>query len=264
MTSGGKVLAILGIVFLVVLALLGIGVLILFIAFDGMHMIAMNNSDSGIAWLALAVIVVFLGGGIAGIVFLVRRLRGARLASPAVAGGAVTLAPLDTQVLRIALIAHFVLIAVSLALNFARASHTRLTLGVPADHTPFKWIIFGLASSIAYAAPYIAVFVFVMQPVIYRRALITAIVYAAVSFFSTFFWTSGYIFRSSSTPFLGMFAVGLAVDIWIAVAALTAFMRFPDRRNAAADFLLLSIASVFYLVVLHFGATTFASMLYRS
>jgi hypothetical protein len=265
MSTGGKVLAILGILLLGVLIAAGCMLLFLFFAFDGPHSIAINNSDATVFWIALIVSVVLIGGGITGIVFLARRLRGsARATAPAYPATALPsasdgLALVDVQLLRAAILAHFVLGAVTLGLNVSRFTHASAYAAMPHSN---RWMVYAIFSVFAYAAPYIAVFVFICQRRIYRRALITAVVYAFVSILFSFFWMRAFS-TLGGLSYLSFTLLALAIDLWIAVAALVAFMRFPDRRNAGADFALLSVAAVVYLVVLRVGASTFASMLYR-
>jgi len=268
MTGAGKALAIIGIILLSFVTLLGCGLLLLFVACDGMTILGGqrgNSSDrEALAWI-LGFGLVFLLGGLGGIIAIARKLRRSGAQAPGVpppGGPYITAAPLDVQPLRIALIAHFVMLAFSLAFSVVR----NVGGASPYSGQPHavRWVFYSVVSIFAYSAPYIAVFVFLFQRAIYRRALIVAIVYALASFFFSLRWLP-FMFRASSMavpyyPFLAF--AGLAIDIWIAVAGIMIFQRFPDRRNAAVEFILFSVAAIFYLIFVSLASTSLAKLVY--
>ena len=271
MTGAGKALAIIGIILLAFVTLLGCGFLLLFVACDGFSVLTgtkgSSSSDQQALMVILAIGLVFLLGGLGGIIAIARRLRRSGAQAPGLpppGGPYVTSAPLDVQPLRLAIIAHFVMIAISLALTVIRVMQPTAY----SYSSPMKSLIFALIDSVAYAAPYIAVFIFLFQRTIYRRALVVAIVYGFASIFFSLRWLP-MLFRGpgGSQAFMGQYMfiwiAGIAIDIWIAIAGIMAFQRFPDRRNAAVEFILFAIAALFYLLIISALSTTFATMVYR-
>ena len=271
MTGAGKALAIIGIILLAFVTLLGCCLLLLFVACDGFSILTGTKGSSGSDQQALIVILgfglVFLLGGLGGIIAIARKLRRSGSAAPGLpppGGPYITSAPLDVQPLRLAIIAHFVMIAVSLALTVIRVMQPTAY----SYSSPMRSLIFALIDSIAYAAPYIAVFIFLFQRTIYRRALVVAIVYGFASFFMSFRWLP-LLFRMQGSTSVGLgqymfiWLAGAAIDVWIAVAGIMAFQRFPDRRNAAVEFILFAFAAIIYLLIISALVTALGPMVYR-
>lgn len=189
------------------------------------------------------------GGGLTGVVLLSRRLlrsvdepfEPVQMAAPG---------EVDAGHLWIAIVVRVAVAFAPLALVFWRSFPSRTPRAYASQ------IAVHVLSICAYAAPYVAALAFLSRNRLHRRAVIAAAMYALAKLLRGIVLASVLV-SSSSAPFAWFIFAGAATDLWIAIAALALFARWPDRRDALAEFILAGLASAAYAVYLQFRLSTF-------